>query len=372
MVGGAEIAIKELTDRMSDFEFDLITARIQKKLPSHEQLGRVKVYRVGWGSSLDKFLLPLLGLPLALKLHAQHRYALVWAMMASQASVLAVFFAKLKGVRLLTTLQEGDEEEHLQRYALGSGILFTLFIRPWHRLAIRHADAIQVLSSYLKERAKIAGATVPITVIPNGVSVEQFTHHSTEEAVALRKELSIGSNENVICTNSRLVYKNGVDILLKASALVLKERSIKLVIIGDGHLKAKLQELANRLGITDHVVFLGMVHNAHVARYLSVADVFVRPSRSEGQGIAFMEAMAAGVPIIAPPVGGIPDFLKDKETGLLCETESPESVAKQIKLLLSDELLYAQLSKNAKDLVEQTYNWNTLAQEMNQLFDTVS
>ena len=111
LVGGAEIAVKELTDRLAGFpaqgaclparqepvsgwDFELITARIKRQLTAQEKIGRVMVYRVGLGYKLDKFLLPILGLIKAIKLNGRNNYQIIWSIMASQASVAAGFFKK--------------------------------------------------------------------------------------------------------------------------------------------------------------------------------------------------------------------------------------------------------------------------------------
>lgn len=376
LIGGAEVAIKEITERVgsfdglkTSFEFDLVTARIQRGLPKQEKVGNVNVYRVGWGSVLDKFLLPLLGLPLTLKLHKKNKYALAWAMMASQASVLAVFFKKLTGVKLLTTLQEGDEETHLARYAFGLGFIFKLLIRPWHRLAIKKADHIQVISSYLKERAQKAGATAPITVIPNGVNLTQFSGNASEsEQQSLRDSLGIDHSNKVILSVSRLVHKNAMDTLVHAMQTV---SNATCVIIGDGPEEKNLRSKIEDLGLKHSVILAGAVENQDLNTYYAIADVFVRPSRSEGQGIAFIEAMAAGVPVVAPAVGGIVDFLKDNETGLFCAVDDSEDIAEKLLTVLSNEELATTVKENALALVQREYAWDTLAPKMNKLFNTI-
>ncbi len=369
LVGGAEVAIKEITDRMDTFGFDLITARIRKDLPKEEKIGNVHVYRVGWGSALDKFLLPILGLPLALRLYKKNNYTLAWAMMASQASVLAVFFAKLRSVKLLTTLQEGDEESHLKRYTLGFGFLYKLFIRPWHRLAIKRANHVQVISNYLRDRAEQVETNAPVTVIPNGVDINKFSQTVSEtEKQTLRSTLNIVEGEKIVISISRLVYKNAIDILVRAMKAV---DGAKCIIVGTGQDKDALRALSTQLGIDDKVIFVGNIENEQIPSYLAISDIFVRPSRSEGQGIAFIEAMAVGVPIIATPVGGIVDFLHDNETGLFCEVDDPEDLAEKIRTLLSDSSLSEKISNNAKKLVREKYDWNKITPEMEKLFNQV-
>jgi len=104
-------------------------------------------------------------------------------------------------------------------------------------------------------------------------------------------------------------------------------------------------------------------------KYLAMADIFIRPSLSEGQGISFIEAMAAGLPIIATPVGGIVDFLHDKETGLLCEVRNPENIALEVRTYLEDKGLMEKIKVNAKELVIKDYNWNLITIKMENIFN---
>ena len=104
--------------------------------------------------------------------------------------------------------------------------------------------------------------------------------------------------------------------------------------------------------------------------YLKICDIFIRPSLSEGLGNSFLEAMVAGIPVIATPVGGIPDFLFDPEknpdkesTGLFCEIRNPESIAKQVLRLIENSELRARIINNAKAMTIKKYDWDKIAQE---------
>jgi len=117
---------------------------------------------------------------------------------------------------------------------------------------------------------------------------------------------------------------------------------------------------------------LGSIPPDDAPKYLAASDIFIRPSLSEGLGSAFLEAMAAGVPIIGTRVGGIPDFLVDGETGLFCEAQNPQSIAEKIKLLLADETLRQKLITNGKKLVAEKYNWNIIVKQMEEIFNKIT
>src|SRR3989344_80630 len=293
LIGGAELAVKEITDRLPDHKFNLICARINKSLPATEKVGRVQVRRVGVGSTIDKYLLPF-----AVFIEGLFgRYDIVWAVMASYGS-FALPFVKLfrPRIRFLLTLQEGDSEEHILRRV---GV-FYLF---W-KAVLGQADHIQVISNYLADFARRHGAKCPIEVVPNGVDIRGIKN----------QELGIGGGEQnrfTVISVSRLVPKNGIDVLIRAAKelkSIIPNSLFLIRIVGGGQNEQKLRQLSKELGVEDLVEFVGEVPSEEVPQYLAKADIFVRPSRSEGLGTAFLEAMAAGLPIVGTPVGGIPDF----------------------------------------------------------------
>ncbi|MFH1583340.1 MAG: glycosyltransferase family 4 protein, partial [Candidatus Falkowbacteria bacterium] len=187
----------------------------------------------------------------------------------------------------------------------------------------------------------------------------------------LKETLGIKENEKVIITVSRLVEKNGVSDLIDAINLFIIHHSsfIKLLVLGDGPLKIDLKLKIENLKLSNNILLLGSVLPESVVDYLSISDVFIRPSLSEGLGNVFLEAMAAGVPIMGTKIGGIPDFLIDGETGLFCEVQNPKSIANKIELLLSNETLRQKLILNGKKLVAEKYNWNIIAKQMESIFE---
>jgi len=361
-IGGAEVAIKEITDRIdgSQAEFDMVVPRYSRVNAKEEQIGNVNVYRVGYGYFLDKWLIPFTGYRKARELELARHYDAIWVMMASQASIAGARFKKrFPHIRLVLTLQEGDEESHLKRYVFGSDVLYKLLIRPWYERIFHLADHITVISEYLKERAERHAKDVPVSVIPNGVEMERF---AVERDMSLRASLDIADTDKVIITTSRLVKKNAVGDLVEAMAHL--DEHVKLVVVGDGSERRALESKVESLKLKGRVVFVGSVSQEEIPKYLSIADVFCRPSLSEGQGISFLEAMAAGVPVVATPVGGIPDFLKDGVTGVFCSIKDPKSIAGSVNQILGDPSLSSKLRENAFELVKTEYKWEDLSDRL--------
>ena len=372
-MSGAEIAVDEITKKIGDMEFDLITARFSRKNLQQEKYNNVNIYRVGFGTkTLDKFLLPFLGYLKAKKLHQKNNYNIAWSLMASQASIAASFFKKkFPQIKLLLTLQEGDDEEYLTRYTGGNKFLYKILIRPWHLLVFRRANYVTAISHYLKERALANGVDVPISIIPNGVDINKFSQKiSPEELDDLKQELGKKEGDIFLVQTGRLNYKNALDDVIKA--LPYLPENIKFLQIGRGEELEKLKNLAKKEGVEKRVIFIDFLEHKEMVKYLQISDIFIRPSLSEGLGNSFLEAMIVGLPVIATPVGGIPDFLHDNQTGVFCQIRNPESIANKVKELVNDRDSRKIIIKQARELVKERYNWEKIAQDMKNIFNRLT
>ena len=367
-IGGAEIAIKEITDRMDpqEIEFEMITPRFSKAVPKKEKMGNILVHRGGIGHPIDKFLIKKLGWMRALKLNYEKRFNSIWVMMASHAGFAASWFARLTKKPLVLTLQEGDEESHLKRYVGGNEFLYKILVRPFYTSVFRVADHVTVISEYLKRRAQKERNDVPISIIPNGVDIARFWDIQVEGVGKVKKVLGKKEEDIFLITTSRLAKKNAVDDIVRAMPLLAEH--VKLVVIGEGEERRKVEQAMKDFSVVDRVHLLGRVDNSKVPAYLHASDIFIRPSLSEGQGISFIEAMAAGLPIIAPPVGGIVDFLRHQETGMFCQVNNAQSIAQQVKWLLAHPEEKNHIVQNARDLVQEKYDWDDIAEDMLKIF----
>lgn len=384
VVGGAEVAIKEITDRIApeDIVFDMVTLRFDSALPKFEIIGNVNVHRIGFTSTapaiadlvrfpltLNKYIFPLLGFLKASTLHRENHYDGVWAMMANYAGFAALFFKmRFPQVRFLLTLQEGDPIEYIKHRVR--------FVYPLFRRIFTRADFVQTISHYLAGFARNMGYVGQLEVVPNAVNVAHFAQEYPEQELAILKhKLGKRTGDFFLITTSRMVTKNAVDEVIRALPLI--PSNLKFLILGIGPDEAMLRKLAHEKGVADRVQFLGQVFHDEMPKYLKVSDIFIRPSRSEGLGISFLEAMAAGLPVIATPVGGIPDFLfdpdqnPDKEpTGLFANINDPASIARQVERLIADPALRNRLFMNGRTLVTEKYDWELITHDMKEkVFD---
>lgn len=371
-IGGAEVAIKEITDRIQEIEFHMVTLRFNTELPRMEKIGNVIVHRIGFARPgvttahlrtfplhLNKHLYQFLAVWKASMLHRTLRFSATWAMMAHSTGIPAGVFKSLNPkVGYLLTLQEGDPPEHVERLARP---VWPLFVR-----AFTKADLVQAISNFLADWARRRGAR-NVEVVPNAVETSRFALAFTEEERA-KNASRFGKREGEIwlVTISRLVHKNAVDTVIRAMSRMPSE--VVFVVGGMGPDETMLRELAHECGVADRVRFLGHVDQKELPSLLSVCDIFTRPSRSEGLGISFIEAMAAGLPIVATRVGGIQDFLTDGKTGWAVDVEAPEQIVDAVRHILSNPVHTKSVVAAAKGLVLREYDWNPIAAKMKGIF----
>ncbi|MEK7118334.1 MAG: glycosyltransferase family 4 protein [Patescibacteria group bacterium] len=379
-VGGAEIAIKEITDRIAsnDIAFDMITLRFDSALPNKERVGNITVYRIGptrRDPSMDelvrlpmylvKVLYPLLAAWKAFWLNRAKKYDGAWAMMSYMGFPLVILrFVFLTNIPYVLTFQEGDSIEHVtRRWRIR---IVSFLYTPIYR----YPRIVQTISTYLAGFARDMGYKGPLEVVPNAVDTKYFSQpFSFDELTKLRVALGKKEGEKFLITTSRLVSKNAVDVVIRSLAFL--PRSVKFLVLGIGPDEALLRKLAIYENVSDRVIFLGHIDRTEMPKYLKISDVFIRPSRSEGMGISFVEAMAAGIPVVATQVGGITDFLfdpkqnPDKEpTGLYVDVEDPEDTARAVRELLENAGLRERCIQNAKRMVKEKYDWDLIAKNM--------
>jgi len=164
-------------------------------------------------------------------------------------------------------------------------------------------------------------------------SVQRPEPVEPSEIQALRTRLGIQSEERVILTIGRFSKEKAQIDLLRAFARTPRREGLRLVLVGDGPERAALTHQAKELGITEAVVFAGHVNN--VNPYYAMASLFVLPSHSEGSPNVLLEALAAGVPIVATEVGGVPEVITHEANGLLAPPSSPDRLAEAMDRALS-------------------------------------
>jgi glycosyltransferase involved in cell wall biosynthesis len=202
------------------------------------------------------------------------------------------------------------------------------------------------------------------TVIPTGLDIAPY---KDANGAAIRAEWG-WPEDKVIISVGRLAEEKNWTTLLQAFAIALKEQSnLRLVLIGDGPQAQALQQLAGELGITDRVLFVGRVPFEQIPAYLKAADLFAFASVTETQGLATLEAMAAGLPVVAVAASGTQDIVEDSVQGFLVQND-PEDLAKGIVKLINNPELMGTFKTDALRK-SRSYDNKRLARKMLKVYE---
>jgi glycosyltransferase involved in cell wall biosynthesis len=262
---------------------------------------------------------------------------------------------------------------------LDSSARANLWMRLWRHLAFRAADKVIATSS---EMVAVAQGFVPedrIVFIPNGVDTQEFAPADSLPSSPIR-----------IATVRRLVPKNGVQYLIEAAPLIIRQshKPVEFWIIGEGSLRQYLEELVTLLGVEQDVRFFGAVPNDQIPYILQKVHIMAFPSSAESTSIAALEAMSMAKAIVASAVGAYPEMLGSNERGLLVKLfdrehsdyDAPlslsedrlQNLAAAVVQLIEQPALSKMLGERARLYVRQCCDWEVIAQRIEFAYAQVS
>lgn len=242
----------------------------------------------------------------------------------------------------------------------------------------RSVDVVTYLGQYtgsaMKKHFKSGAKLVKIAP---GIDVNHFKPDSDISKInRVRAELNVGSEPLILCVG-RLVHRKGQDRLIEAMPKVLAARpDARLLFIGQGPRKAKLDSLIAKYGIQSSVIFLGNIAYSDLPKYLNAADLFVMPSRSrlmglevEGLGIVYLEASACALPVIAGDSGGAPDALIDGQTGFVVDGLDINQIADRVLYLIENPRVAQEMGEAGRAWVESDWSWDIWSKAFNELLE---
>lgn len=237
--------------------------------------------------------------------------------------------------------------EHYTNYFIRSEIVGHKAVVLFSKEIIKNVAAVIAPTVKTKNTLEHYGVQTPIEIIPTGLKLDKFQQAmSYEERVARRKALGIDENDKVLMTVGRLGSEKNIDEILANMVEVLKQhQDVKLLIVGDGPHREALEEEAQRLQITDNVIFTGMIPLEKVDKYYKLGDIFVSASMSETQGLTYIEALISGLPLLCRQDDCLKGVLEHGENGFAYN--SKEECLEYLQKLLQDEALCKRLGENA-------------------------
>ena len=238
--------------------------------------------------------------------------------------------------------------------------------RELFRRNVRSADRLCSTSHFMARELQ-RYCSRPVSVTPFGVDCDHF------------RPLASHSNpaEIVIGTVKSLEPKYGIQYLIRSFARVAEKyrakRKLRLVIAGDGSLRGSLARLASNLGVGDQTEFLGNVPYEKVPQILSTFSIFAALSIADSEtfGVAVVEASACGIPVVVTAVGGLPESVRDRITGVVVPARDVCATALALEELIEDEALRLDLGAAGRKFVLQNYEWSENASRMERVYESV-
>ena len=239
------------------------------------------------------------------------------------------------------------------------------------KFALKRSTFCTVNSQATRNQVLKFSKNSSIKVVPMGVDLKEFHPGNYNE----KFKASFGEKNLLLLGVGRLAEKKGFKYLIEAMPLILQEiPSAKLVIIGFGPQKARLENQIQQLELASSISLIGGKTGKELQDWFASADIFIGPSiitadgDTEGQGVVFLEAMASGTAVIASDVGGIKDAVRDNISGLLVPEKNPQAIAEKVLTLAKNNQLKEKLIQNALELVRSDYSGEQSSQKFLTLY----
>jgi glycosyltransferase involved in cell wall biosynthesis len=241
--------------------------------------------------------------------------------------------------------------------------------QPGRRLADRHvvarfSDAVIAVSDADRRRmvAEVGMPADRVVLIPNGVA-----GRGAGDSAAVVRELSLAPGAPVLLQTATLRPQKAVEVMIAATAILRRSHpDVRLVVAGNGDV-ARLQAVAAAEGVADAVSLLGP--RGDVANLLAAASVGVLSSDFEGMPLAVLEYMAAGLPVVATDVGGLPEIVRDGETGFLVAPRDPRALAERIGRLLADPARAREMGERGRRRQRELFSREAMVGAVSDLYE---
>lgn len=256
----------------------------------------------------------------------------------------------------------------------GSDILLTsrsIFGKFLVKFIMSRADIITCDAEHLRKKMIELGVdSAKIKLVYFGVDMEKFQRREKDSDLIRQRGLS---ECRVVISLRSLKPIYNIETLILATPKVLKVLpNTKIIILGDGPGRKKLEDLADSTGVKKDIIFIGNVDNNILPRYLSIADVYVSTALSDaGLSSSTAEAMACELPVIVTDVADNKDWVKDGENGFIFPMKDHELLSKKIIFLLNDEKVMKSLGRNGRELIENKNNYYKEMEKMQDIYNNV-
>jgi hypothetical protein len=301
-------------------------------------------------------------IPYLKKLRRYFPFNLIHAHTATPDGLAGIILGKYFRVPVVCTLRGSD----INSYPSRSRLVYRLT-----RFVLEKADSIVAVSHCLAQSAKnMALKPIATEVIYNGVDTNLF--YPIRDRQKLRTILALPERGFIITFVGALTKSKGIEELLDSfHLLVREEKSCRLLLIGDGDSYAPIERKVKRGELHKNIIVLGSRPHSEVALYMKTSDLFVLPTHSEGMPNSLLEAMACGLPVVATPVGGVPEVIHDRENGMLVPVQEVSGLYESMLMLVKDKSLRDRMSTAAVNTITQNFSWSKNANDHIKMYQSI-
>ena len=330
-INGVVTSIRMLEEELIKLghEVTIITVQVPNHIDDNDRIIRVK------SIPFSKWKEFRLGIPFYGETYRQIKsmnFDLIHTHTEFSIGLLGRFMAKSLDIPILHTYHTmyEDYSHYIYNLRYGKGVVKRLIMKG-SKLYVKKYDGVIAPTDKTKLALQSYGVTNDIFVVPTGIDLNHFERYSKShpKIVSIMEQYKVNENDRILLSLGRVSEEKSIDSVIQELPNVLSRiDNLKLMIVGDGPYRAKLEKLTQDLGLENHVIFTGRIPFEEVSYYYSLGSVFISASKTETQGLTIMEAMASSVPVIAYNDTNIKDVIIEGISGRLFRTS--EELGSQI------------------------------------------
>ena len=368
--GGAANANKYILQeysRIADLNVDLITSSIDKEYHLEEIGNNIKIHRIPIGKNESnlhyqsaKEILAYLWRAywFSRKLVKKNNYTLSHSFFTVPCGFISLILKWNYKIPYVVSLRGSDVPGYSNRF-----IFLDKFIKPVTRLIWKNSSAVIANSQGLRELALKTNSKQEIGVIYNGIDIADFAPDYGKRP-AEKLIVTLGA--------SRITTRKGIEYLIKAfKKLVPKYPNVYLKAMGDGDEKSNLENLTKELGLAENIEFIGRIPREKTTPFYQEASIFVLPSLNEGMSNAMLEALSAGLPLLATDTGGTKEIVEEGKNGFIIKMKDSDDIADKMEILIKNEELRIKMGIESRKKAEKM-SWENVAKDYFDLYGQVS
>ncbi len=355
--GGVERYVQEIYRRLvkEGIGVDIITCNTNNS-PMEEMIDGMQIYHLDcWHLLGGTFPVPKINKRLFDVLQALNKNPLSFVNTQTRFFVLSFIgflYGKIKGIKVIHT-EHGTQHSVLSNPV--TNLLSKVYDHTIGYLVTKYAGYNVAISDASGQFSRHLGAA-RYDIVYNGIDTNKFRRRNT----GIKSRMKIDPQHKIITFVGRLIEAKGVQDLINAFEEIKRDYKVKLLVVGSGNY---LQELRKMSVDNPDIIFTGEKSEEEIIELLSITDIFVNPSYSEGLPTSVLEAASCGCPIIASDVGGTKEIIQHGRNGLLFNSKNTGQLSSMIRSLLDNSQARLQYGAHAMETVESKYDWDMIASQ---------